>query len=125
MSLDRLDRLDRLVIAGSAPRATGTANPSASTSVELAGAPARPVVPASVSTFAPRGPRFVDYMPCPLCGHERVGIEFHGTLMSGAKVHALFSHSMGAALVRKGMPRCMGSGLRVVFRGGVWQGAPS
>jgi hypothetical protein len=120
-----LDRLDRLVLAGSAPRAGSAVSTPATSSTGLAGVPARPVVPASVSTFAPRGPRFVDYMPCPLCGHERVGIEFHGTLMSGAKVHALFSHSMGAALVRKGMPRCMGSGLRVVFLGGVWRGAPT
>ena len=70
------------------------------------------------------GPRFVDYSPCPMCGAPRVGVEYHGELMSGAKVHQLYAHSEGRGIRLRGQPRCLGAGMRVVFEGGVWKGAP-
>ncbi len=102
---------------------TATSTPAALTRTEHAGTAARAVVPEhpGLSIFAPRAPRYVDYMSCPLCSY-RVGIEFHGVLMSGAKVHTVGAHSPGRGNRRNGEPRCMGAGMRVEFVGD-WRGA--
>lgn len=72
-----------------------------------------------------REPRFVDHATCPMCGTDREGIEYHGVLMSGAKVYTLAAHTAGARRVASGQPRCLGAGMRMVFEGGVWKGAPA
>lgn len=127
-----LDRLDRLVLAGSAPRAAaGTAVTSTPSSnrAGLAGASARPAVPtcterAPVITST-RGPRFVDRAPCPMCPAPSVGIEAHGELRDGTKVRTLTAHSPGLGRVQSGHPRCLAAGMRMVFVDGAWQGVPA
>lgn len=120
-----LDRLDRLVLAGSAPRAvpdTEVPHPATAHGREHAGAPTRPVVPIGEVIHSKRGPRFVDYAGCPMCGHHRIGVVYLGVSIKGPKMHELFAHSPGSASSRRGEPRCLGAGLRVVFVGGSWQG---
>lgn len=68
------------------------------------------------------GPRYVDHAPCPMCGVDRQGIEYHGELMSGAKVHTIAAHTSGMRRVAPGQPRCLGAGMRMVFDDGVWKG---
>lgn len=113
-----------------AARAAETARPQPPTpralTRELAGPPARTAVfPASVtgalSCFTPRQKRFVDHMPCPTCGHPSVGVEFHGVLMSGAKVHELAKHAPGRGNRRGNESVCLGSKVRVVFEHGDWR----
>ena len=70
-----------------------------------------------------RPPRFVDHTSCPLCGIDRIGVEYHGVLMTGAKVHTLAAHTANMRRVDTKQPRCLGAGMRVVFEGGVWKGA--
>lgn len=70
-----------------------------------------------------RGSRFVDYMDCPMCGAVKLGIEFHGELMSGAKVHQLAAHAAGKRSVPDSKsPRCRGAAMRVDFVDGNWRG---
>lgn len=105
--LDRFDRM--LLVSQSAARPLIT----------------RPVVterqPVITST---RGPKYVDHMTCPMCGVERVGIEYHGELMSGAKVHTIAAHSPEMRCVMPKQPRCLGAGMRVRFVNGAWAGEP-
>ncbi len=96
-----LDRFDRMLLASSPPVAER-----------------EPVITST------RGGRFVDHMPCPMCGRDQLGIEYHGELMSGAKVHLIAAHTPGLRRVERGRPRCLGAGMRVVFENGVWKGAP-
>lgn len=110
-----LDRFDRMLLAGSAPR---TEPPAPAPQV----APARPAVRAEVIT-SKRGPRFADYTACPLCGHPRIGLEYQGELLSGVKLHTLYAHSPGSAMVQRGKPRCLGAGMRMTFVAGGWRGA--
>jgi hypothetical protein len=72
-----------------------------------------------------RTPRFVAYAPCPMCGFDRVGIEYHGTLLSGAQVNQLAAHAPGMGRGDHGKPRCLGAGMRMLLEGGVWKGAPA
>ncbi len=104
---------------------TSVSTPAALTRAEPAGAVARPVVPPQRQPVitSSRPPRFVDYMACPMCAY-RVGIEFHGVLMSGAKVHTIGVHSPGRGNRRNSEPRCMGAALRVEFVGD-WRGVKS
>lgn len=125
-----MDRLDRIALAGSAPRAASAVSTPTTSSTRLAGVPARSVVTVVPTTYSTvitptRGARFVDYMACPLCFHPRVGITFQGELRDGSKVHELFAHSMGVGMVHRDKPRCLGAGLRVVFKDGTWQGVTS
>ena len=119
-----LDRLDRLALAGLAPRADASAaSTPAVSSRELAGTPARSVVPTSSEVdhiTSKRGARFVDYTACPLCGFDRVGLAYQGTLRSGAKVHELGAHSPGAGRVIPRSTRCMASGMRMTFVAAGW-----
>lgn len=88
--------------------------------------PPTAVPPATVTATyinSTRGPRFVDHGTCSMCGVERLGIEYHGELRSGAKVHQFAAHSEGRRSVQSGRPRCLGAGMRVVFEGGTWRGA--
>jgi hypothetical protein len=71
-----------------------------------------------------RDARYVDRGTCPMCGVTELGIEYHGRLLTGAKVHTLASHTAGMRRVQNGEPRCLGAGMRIVFAGGVWKGAP-
>jgi len=68
-----------------------------------------------------RAPRFVAHASCSLCGVRDLGVEFHGELMSGAKIHQLAAHSPDKRSVQRGQPRCLGSGARVQFVGGHWR----
>lgn len=72
-----------------------------------------------------RGPRFVDHTQCPMCGVDRIGIEFHGVLMSGAKVHTITAHTPEKRRVEPGQPRCLGAGMRMIFVDGAWRGEPA
>lgn len=111
-----LDSLDRLVLAGSAPRTAPDApRPQVAST--------RPVVLTSSEVdhiTSKRGPRFVDYTGCPLCGFHRVGLAYQGELMSGAKLHELAAHSPGAGLVLPRKARCLGSGMRMKFVAAGW-----
>jgi hypothetical protein len=117
----------RINTAVPAPRAAATVTRTPqSTRGGLAGASARPAVfpslhTGTVSCFTPRGPRFVDFMACSLCGAPRVGIEYHGELRSGAKVHETATHAPGRGNRRGEQPTCLGSKVRVVFVGGDWR----
>lgn len=124
-----LDRFDRLLLAAersanvTAPSRAGWEHPSLVVGDEPRTPSPAQREPVITST---RPPRFVDYTGCPMCGHERLGVEYHGELMSGAKVHTLAAHSPSMARVQNGgKPRCLGAGLRMVFEGGTWKGAPS
>lgn len=102
-----LDRFDRMLV---------------STQGELS-LTTRPVVVDRMPVItSARGPRFVDHMTCPLCGTDRLGIEYHGELMSGAKVHTIAAHTAGLRRVERKQPRCLGATMRVEFVGGVWRG---
>jgi hypothetical protein len=84
----------------------------------------RPVVEAPSPTIvgAPRGARFVDHTACPYCGTEREGIEYHGQLRDGSKVHTIAAHTEGLRRVERGRPRCLGSGMRLTFTAAGWAG---
>ncbi len=117
--------LSNSTLLGPASRAGGTV-PTPTSSAVLAGAPARAAVfsratVGEITCFTPRGKRFVDYMACPLCKAPRVGIEYHGELLSGAKVHELAKHSPGRANRRGQLPACDASKIRVVFENGDWR----
>jgi hypothetical protein len=60
-----------------------------------------------------------------MCGTEGQGVEYQGELRSGAKIHTLAAHTAGMRRVERGQPRCLGAGMRLVFEGGIWKGAPS
>ena len=113
---DQLDRFDRMLLIAERVAAPPPAAPQLP-------AP-RPWARTPVIT-SKRGSRFVDHAPCPMCGFPRVGIEYHGTLMSGAKVHTLAKHTAGSGASLSRQPRCLGAGMRIVFEGGQWKGAPS
>lgn len=113
------DRFDRMLLAAAMPRVV---NVPPAVPLPL---PVLPVPVASAYITSKRGPRYVDHTACPLCGVTELGIEYHGQLMSGAKVHQLYAHTAGKRLVLRGLSRCLGSGVRVVFEGGVWKGAPT
>lgn len=111
-----LDRLDRLTLAGLAPR-TAPVAPLPQV------VPARSAVPTSSEVdhiTSKRGPRFADYTSCPMCGHERLGLEYQGELRSGVKLHTLAAHSPGAGRTTKGQPRCLGAGMRMKFVAAGW-----
>lgn len=97
-----LDRLDRMVLG-----------------LELT---TRPVVVAHapVAALSTRGPRFVGHAVCPMCGVDGIGVEYHGELMTGAKVHQLAAHTAGMRRVDRMQPRCLGAGMKVT-----WKGAPA
>jgi hypothetical protein len=78
-----------------------------------------------LSVFTPRAPKYVDYIPCPMCAVPRIGLEYQGVLMSGVKLHTVGAHSSGRGNVGNGLPRCLGSGLKMEFVAGVWRGVPS
>jgi hypothetical protein len=109
-----LDRFDRLLLATpSAPRAPAP--------------PPRPAPVARAEVREPvitskRGPRFVDRTRCPMCGTDELGIEYHGELRDGSKVHQIAAHTAGLRRVDTKQPRCLGAGLRVVFDEGGWRG---
>lgn len=113
-----LDRFDRLLLAGSAPRTVTPAAPIPQV------APARPVVRAYVPDApvitSTRGPRFADYTACLMCGRERLGLEYQGELMSGIKLHTLAKHSPGAGRPMKTQPMCLGAGMRMKFVAKGW-----
>lgn len=67
-----LDRFDRMITA-------------AELSARVVAEPSPPPPPPE------RAPRFVDYAACSLCGCEPLGVEYHGQLKSGAKVHPCLS----------------------------------
>lgn len=145
-----LDRLDRLVLAGLAPRtvtpeaqhpqvvparpslfaAPDAARDRATTPTSRAHAQARgsagasgaaPSVPTEVDHItSKRGPRFADYTTCPMCGHERLGLEYQGELLSGVRLHTLAAHSPAAGRTTKGQPRCLGAGMRMKFVAQGW-----
>lgn len=116
------DRFDRLL--GLVPPAAPV--PSSPT-------PRRALVPLSAFEERKREPvihstrpaRFVDHAVCPMCGTDRMGIEYHGELKSGAKVHQIAAHTPNFRRVERGQPRCLGAGMRMVFEGGAWKGAPA
>lgn len=111
-------------LAGSGSTSAPTAPRAAGALVETRRASMPPRVVATPPYItSTRGPRFVDYTPCPMCGHERIGIEYHGQLMSGAKVHQLAAHTAGMARVAPRQPRCLGAGMRLVFTASGWEGA--
>lgn len=119
MSAD-LDRFDRMLLATAMP--ASSASPALSSPrVAVAVLPAvrQPVI------HSTRGPRYVDHMTCPMCGADREGIEYHGELMSGAKVHTIQAHTAGMRRVQRGEPRCLGAAMRVVFTSSGWLGAPT
>lgn len=114
---DNLDRFDRMLLAHAA---AASAPPFSFTGTPDYTAPERePVI------HSKRASRFVDRTACPMCGTADEGIEFHGVLMSGVKVHTIVAHTAGMKRVESGQPRCLGSGMRMVFEGGVWKGAPT
>lgn len=76
-------------------------------------------------TVTVRGPRFVDHCTCPMCGVDQLGLEYQGELRSGVKVHTIATHTEGMRRVERGQPRCLGSGVKMVFEGGTWKGAAS
>jgi hypothetical protein len=106
------DRFDRMF--------AGIVSPG-SLAVARATVPPRPAEREPVIT-SKRGSRFVDHTSCQYCGTDGMGVEFHGVLMSGAKVHQLVAHSPGVRRVASGQPRCLGAGMRLVFEGGEWKG---
>lgn len=117
-----LDRLDRLALRGALSMPV----------VQARTLPRRALVPLSrfvepepERAVIERGPRFVDTTTCPMCGIDRIGIEFHGVLMTGAKVHTIAVHTPNMRRVQNGQPRCLGAAMRIVFEGGVWRGAPA
>lgn len=70
-----------------------------------------------------RPSRFIDHMDCPMCGAVKLGIEYHGELKNGTKVHQLAAHEHGLrSVTRTGNPRCLGAGMRVEFVDGNWRG---
>lgn len=99
--------------AGSERRVQGV------TAGETAAALRQPVITST------RGPKYVDHMTCPMCGTDGQGVEYHGQLMSGAKVHTIAAHAAGIRRAQRGQPRCLGAGMRIVFVEGIWKGAPS
>lgn len=108
-----LDRFDRMLLGMSTPVAVVTPR---------AVVVAHPPVERDPVIHSKRGPKYVDHMPCPICGRAELGIEFHGELRSGAKIHTIAAHSAGARLVLPRQPRCLGAGLRVLFEAGIWRG---
>ena len=85
----------------------------------------RPVVITRIPVItSKRGPKYVDHTACPMCGVDRVGIEYHGELMTGAKVHTLAAHTAELRYSKSGQPRCLGAGMRVEFVEGAWRGVP-
>jgi hypothetical protein len=108
------DRFDRMLLGIASPGSLAVARVTVPP-------PPRPAERQPVITST-RGSRFVDHTSCQYCGTDRMGIEFHGVLMSGAKVHQLVAHSPGVRRVARGQPRCLGAGMRLVFEGGVWRG---
>lgn len=117
--MKNLDRFDRMLLAAEAARVPA----SGPRVVNVL--PAKPAVVDVPYITSERAPRFVDHTACPMCGTDREGIEYHGTLMTGAKVHTIAAHTAGMRRVQRGQPRCLGSGMRLVFEGGVWKGAPN
>ena len=111
-----LDRFDRMLLA--------TATPASSVS-PTSSLPRVVVADVGMVITSKRGSRYVDHTTCPMCGVDGQGIEYHGVLMSGAKVHTLAAHTSGMRRVQAGEPRCLGAGMRVVFEGGAWKGAPT
>lgn len=128
MSAD-LDRFDRMLLAAerstseTAPSRAGWEHPSLVVGDEPRTSSTR--VTATPYITSERGSRYVDRMTCPMCGTDREGIEYHGELMSGAKVHTVQAHTAGKRRTERGQPRCLGAGMRVVFEGGIWKGLPS
>jgi hypothetical protein len=119
-----LDRFDRLILAGSAPRAGSAASTPAASSSVIAGVSARPVVPPTEYITSKRGPRFVDHTGCPHCSAPRVGLEYQGVRANGAKMHTLAAHSPGRGNVPRGMPRCAGVGAHMTLTADGWAVTP-
>lgn len=111
---DNLDRIDRRLLAN---ESTSYAPASRRALVPLD----RVREPVITST---RGSRFVDHTACPMCGTDGEGVEFHGVLLTGVKVHTIAAHSPAMRRVQNGHPRCLGSSMRMVFEAGSWKGAP-
>lgn len=116
---DNLDRFDRMLLAHAA---AASAPPAPFT---FSGSPAYTAPEREPVIHSKRASRFVDRTACPMCGTADEGIEFHGVLMSGVKVHTIVAHTAGMKRVETKQPRCLGSGMRMVFEGGVWKGAPT
>lgn len=128
--LDRFDRMLLGVAPASPTRATFRTTATSFVARATTPAPVHAVPPVAQLERQPvitskRPPRFVDHTTCPMCGTAGQGIEFHGTLMSGAKVHQIAAHTANMRRVDRSQPRCLGSGMRIVFEGGVWKGAPA
>lgn len=110
-----LDRFDRMLLAAeTAPRIVESARPATAPQTVCARTPV---------ITSKRGPRYVDYCECPTCHFPKVGVEYHGTLMSGAKVHQVAAHTEGSGANRRGWPRCLGAGMRLVLENGEWKAA--
>lgn len=110
---DNLDRFDRMLLAAPLP-------------VVSAPLRVRPValeVERQPVITSERGPKYVDYATCPMCGVTDLGIEYQGELRSGAKLHTISAHTAERRRVERGMPRCLGAKMFVVFEGGAWKGA--
>lgn len=89
----------------------------------IANATGRPAEREPVIT-SKRQPRFVDHATCSMCGVTELGVEYHGELRDGTKVHQLAAHTAGMRRVERKQPRCLGAGMRVAFVDGGWHGAP-
>lgn len=127
---EHLDRFDRMLLAAEAsPAPVVIVSPQTGRQARRAGSERRSRGVAAGETApyitSKRGSRFVDHTACPMCGIDGQGVEYHGTLMSGAKVHQLAAHTAGMRRVERGQPRCLGAGMRLVFEGGGWKGAPA
>lgn len=122
MSAD-LDRFDRLLL-GVPPARPAALRTTAASFIARATAPTAPAAPAEREPVitSKRPPRFVDHATCPMCGIDRLGVEFHGELRSGAKVHQLAAHTANMRRVDTKQPRCLGSSMRMEFVDGNWRG---